>query len=75
MPVIMKTIKMTVKDKAAANFEKLSESGKQYVSQVVNEMLEDQRSLKEVMGDMSEYAQKQGLTPEILDDILSESDE
>ncbi|MEQ8474206.1 MAG: hypothetical protein RIC35_23625 [Marinoscillum sp.] len=71
----MKTIKMTVKDKAAANFEKLSESGKQYVSQVVNEMLEDQRSLKEVMGDMSEYAQKQGLTPEILDDILSESDE
>jgi hypothetical protein len=34
-------------------------------------LLEDERSLEEVMDSMSEYAQSQGLTPEILESILN----
>ncbi len=67
----MKTIRLTVSDRAAAiinrmnekELRKLKEKLELYVSNPANELLE-------VMDEASEYATQKGLTPEKLADIL-----
>ena len=39
----------------------------------LKELTNNKRSLEEVMRDISQKAQERGLTPEILEDLLSES--
>jgi hypothetical protein len=39
---------------------------------LTNEILEDKRSLRQVMDDISREAQRKGLTPDKLNEILSE---
>jgi predicted CopG family antitoxin len=71
----MKTINIMVSDKAAEKFLSMNEEEKNRLSQLFNEMVEDKRTLLQVMDDMSEYAKKQGLTPEILDELLNDNSE
>jgi len=71
----MKTININVDDNIADKFERLSKKEKENVSNLLKEIMEDSRSLKEVMEDMGKYAKKQGLTPEMLDDILKDDKE
>jgi predicted CopG family antitoxin len=71
----MKTINIRVSDKAAKKFLSMNEEEKNRLSQLFNEMVEDKRTLLQVMDDMSEYAKKQGLTPEILDELLNDNSE
>jgi predicted CopG family antitoxin len=71
----MKTINIMVSDKAAEKFLSMNEEEKNRLSQLFNEMGEDKRTLLQVMDDMSEYAKKQGLTPEILDELLNDNSE
>ncbi len=66
----MKTI--TVSDELASQFEKLTEQEKQLTLETLSRLLNDKRTLFEVMEDISEYARKQGMTEEILKDLLKE---
>ena len=66
----MKTI--TVSDELASKFEKLTEQEKQLALETLSRLLNDKRTLLEVMEDIGEYARKQGMTEEILKDLLKE---
>ncbi len=71
----MKTINIRVSDKAAEIFLSMNKNEKNRISQLFDELLEDERTLFQVMDDISEYAKKQGLTPEKLDEILTDDSE
>jgi len=71
----MKTINIRISDKAAEKFLSMNEQEKDRFSQLFDELLEDKRTLLQVMDDMSEYAKKQGLTPDKLDEILNDDSE
>lgn len=64
----MKKITLEVSDSLAEKLEKLPADKRRELEGLLEVYLNDKRSLSEVMNDMSAYAKKQGLTPEILDD-------
>ncbi|MBX2913726.1 MAG: hypothetical protein KF856_00505 [Cyclobacteriaceae bacterium] len=68
----MKTITLEASDELADRFAKLSEEDKRGLSEMVRLLIEDKRTLRQVMDDISEYAQKQGMTPELLEQLLKE---
>lgn len=68
----MKTITLETSDELADRFSKLSEKEKKELAEMINLLMADKRTLREVMDDMSAYAQKQGLTPELLENLLKE---
>ncbi|HEX3009243.1 MAG TPA: hypothetical protein VHO90_16685 [Bacteroidales bacterium] len=68
----MKAITINVNDSAAEKFSLMSNDEKKRVSRLVNGLIEDIRTLDQVMDDMAKYAAKKGLTPEKLDEILNE---
>lgn len=68
----MRTITLEASDELADRFAKLSEEDKKGVSEMVRLLMEDKRTLRQVMDDISEYAQKQGVTPELLEQLLKE---
>lgn len=68
----MKTITLEASDELADRFAKLSEEDKRGLSEMVRLLIEDKRTLRQVMDDISEYAQKQGITPELLEQLLKE---
>lgn len=71
-----KTIRIRVSAEAAERFEAASEDDRRKIEALLSLQLGDltqpQRSLEEIMNSMSNYAQSQGLTPEILESILSD---
>lgn len=71
----MTVINIVVNEKAAQKFMLMSSKEKESVSQLVNEIIVDARTLEQVMEDMAMYAKKRGLTPEKLDEILNEDNE
>jgi predicted transcriptional regulator len=68
----MKTITLETSDELADRFSKLSDKEKKDLTEMISVLIEDKRTLREVMDDMSMYAQKQGLTSELLDKLLKE---
>lgn len=70
----MRTVQIEVKEDTAQRIEQLTKSEKNELSRFIDVWLQDRRSLREVMDDISEYAQRQGLTPELLDKLLKEND-
>ncbi|MBX2965698.1 MAG: hypothetical protein KF845_06090 [Cyclobacteriaceae bacterium] len=68
----MKTITIETTDELAERFAMLSEKEKRSFVDMINLLLEDKRNLRQVMDDISEYAQKQGMTPELLEQLLNE---
>lgn len=66
----MKTISIEVSDSAAERFLLMPESAKKNLSKMFTEIVEDKRTILEVMEDIGEYARKQGLTQEKLDELL-----
>ncbi len=68
----MKTITLEASDELADRFAKFSEEDKKGLSEMVRILMEDKRTLRQVMDDISEYAQKQGMTPELLEQLLKE---
>jgi len=71
----MTAISIVVNDDAAQKFMLMSNREKETVFQLVNEIIEDTRTLEQVMEDMSVYAKKQGLSLNKLDEILNEESE
>ena len=68
----MKTIILETSNTVADRFSKLSEKEKKDLAEMVNLLMEDKRTLREVMDDMSAYAKQQGLSPEVLEQLLKE---
>lgn len=68
----VKTINIEVTDTVAERYRKMSLSEKKSVSKELTRLLEKKRSLFEIMDDMSEQAKKNGLTPEILEELLKD---
>ncbi|NJL48413.1 MAG: hypothetical protein HC929_14205 [Leptolyngbyaceae cyanobacterium SM2_5_2] len=71
-----KTIPIRVSAEAAEGFEAASEEDQRKIEALLSLQLGDltqpRRSLEEIMDSMSNYAQSQGLTPEILESILND---
>ncbi len=68
----MKTITLNVSDELASKLEKLTDQEKQLTLETLSRLLDDKRTLFEVMDDISEYAKKQGMTEEKLKDLLKD---
>lgn len=66
----MRTITLNVSDELASKFERLTEQEKRSAIETLSRLLNDKRTLFEVMDDISEYAKRQGMTEETLKDLL-----
>ncbi len=73
-----KTIRVRVSAAAARRYERASESERRKLDALLDLRLTDavtpDRSLEEVMSEMSRQAKANGLTPELLEDILRDPD-
>ena len=67
----MTTLLLPVSEAAAQRFEALSDEQKQLVSQLVDDCLEPSADLLDVMNYLSFQTERRGLTPEILDELLT----
>ena len=68
----MRTVPIEVNEVTAKKIAQLSQQEKANLSQLIGIWVNDERTLREVMDSMSAYAQQQGLTPEILDELLKD---
>ncbi len=68
----MKTITLEVNDELADKLARLSDEEKTLALETLLRMLKDKRTLFEVMDDMSAYAKKQGLTEDLLKDLMKD---
>lgn len=69
----METIELKVSKKAAKIFKSLNPRKKRQLEKSFENILEPNKSLEQVMKEMSDEAKRNGLTQEILDDILKDS--
>ncbi len=70
----MKTIILEVSDPAAEKIEKMSPTQKNAISETLSQLITNRRSLEEIMDDLRDQAERNGLTPEILKKLLEEKD-
>lgn len=68
----MKTITLEVKDTTAEKLSKMSVAEKKSIAETLDLLVGRKRSLEEIMKEASEQARKNGLTPEILEQLLNE---
>jgi len=68
----METIQLKVSNKAARIFKSMDSKRKKQIEMSLENWLEPQKSLEQIMREMSEEAKKNGLTQEILDEILKD---
>lgn len=68
----MRTIQLKVKEDTARKVSQLSPKEKETLAQMIDFWVQDKRTLRAVMDDMSAYAKQQGLTPELLEKLLKE---
>lgn len=66
----MKTITLEVSDPVAEKIAQMSPSERRIISDTLDRFIANRRSLEEIMEDASEQARKNGLTPEILEELL-----
>ena len=76
----MANITLDVDDKTAEYFESASELQRRKLNLLLKLRLHElidrpRRSLEEIMDDMSDQAEANGLTPEILESILNDEDD
>lgn len=68
----MKTVTLQLEDELASKFSQLSDAQKKEISDLVAFWVKKPRPILEVMAEVSKYAKEQGLTPEILDELLKD---
>jgi hypothetical protein len=68
----MKTITIQVKDETADKIEQLPEDKRKQLSKLVEIWVSAQKPILQVMEELGEYAKKQGLTKDKLDDLLKD---
>lgn len=69
----METIELKVSSRAAKIFNNLNPRKKRQLEKSFENILEPKKSLEQVMKEMSDEAKRNGLTQEILDEILKDS--
>lgn len=68
----MRTVALNVRDDIAAKLENLPEDKRKELEQLISEWLDPKEALLESMREMQEYAKKQGLTEEKLEQLLKD---
>ncbi|MGC9355541.1 MAG: hypothetical protein ACP5D9_16955 [Mariniphaga sp.] len=68
----MKTIELRVKDKIAEKFSRMDSAERNQLSKKVEEFLTRESRFMQTVRAMQQEAKKNGLTQEILDEILNE---
>lgn len=68
----MKTISLQVSDEVADIINNMDDSRRNELMRSLENWVQPKRSLEEIMKDMSEQAERNGLTSEILDDLLKD---
>ncbi len=67
----MKTITLEVSDPSADKVARMTPTEKKSISDAIDRILSNRKSLSDIMHEASEQARKNGLTPEILEELLS----
>ncbi|NBC82491.1 MAG: hypothetical protein GVY19_03825 [Bacteroidetes bacterium] len=68
----MKTISFRVSDEVADIINNMDDNRRNELLQSLENWVRPKRSLEEIMNDMSKQAKRNGLTPEMLDDLLKD---
>ena len=68
----MKTINIEVNDETAKRIEQLPKDKKEQLSRLIDTWVAKPKPILELMEEMGEYASKQGLTKDKLDDLLND---
>ena len=68
----MRTIQIQVSDEVADKVSRLAPEQKQELETAISRWVKSERTLREVMDDISRKAKERGLTPEILEDLLKD---
>jgi chorismate mutase len=71
----MKTITLEVSDPVAEKIEQMSPQLKKVISDTIGHLVTNRRSFDEILEDIRNQAEQNGLTPEVLEKILKEIDE
>ena len=66
----MKTITLEVSDPVAEKLARMTPAEKKIISERVDRIVSNRKSLSDIMHQASEQARKNGLTPEILEELL-----
>ena len=66
----MKTITLELSDSAADKLEGMSPTDRKAICETLDRIISNRRSLVEIMREAGEQAEKNGLTPEILEELL-----
>ena len=68
----MKNVNIKVSDETAEAIKNMSDLRKKELLASIESWVRPKRTLEQIMKDISDQAQKNGLTPEILDELLKE---
>lgn len=68
----MKTITLEVSDPVAEKIARMSPKEKNAIAETLNRLISNRRSLEEIMEEASKQARKNGLTPEILEELFKD---
>jgi predicted CopG family antitoxin len=68
----MKTITLEVSDPVAERLNKMSAKEKNALTEAITRLVTNRKSLEEIMHEASEQARKNGLTPDILEELLKD---
>jgi hypothetical protein len=68
----MKTVEIKLEDDLASRFSNLNEAQKKEIEGLISLWIKKPRPILEVMAEVSQYAKEQGLTPQILEDLLKD---
>jgi hypothetical protein len=68
----MKTITLEVPDVLAEKIERMSPTERTAIFDTITKFVINRRSMEEIMDDISDQAERNGLTEEVLDKILKE---
>ena len=68
----MRTIQLEVSDEVAEKVQQLTLEQRQELSRLIMVWANNPKPILKVMAEISEYAQQQGLTPEILEELLKD---
>jgi hypothetical protein len=74
----MKTISIAVEPEIQVAFEQANDEDKQALGALISSFFKDRwasKNLVEVMREIGDRAEKRGLTPEILNELLNDDDE
>ncbi|BBC24579.1 hypothetical protein [Pseudanabaena sp. ABRG5-3] len=74
----MKTISIAVEPEIQVAFEQANDEDKQALGALISSFFKDRlasKNLVEVMREIGDRAEKRGLTPEILNELLNDEDE